>query len=122
MSTPTDSPRGTTGARPDKHDYATLTEGSWFVHGGNRADRTTGAVRTPIVMANSYLLPEDPATLDDADPDLLVYTRESGANQLGLQTKLARLEHGEAAAVFGTGMAALHAAFFTLLEPGDHVI
>ena len=116
------TPTGEGPPRPDRHDYATLTEDSWAVHGGNRADETTGAVRTPIVMANSYLLPPDPATLDDADPDLLVYTRESGANQLGLQAKLAALDHGEAAAVLGTGMAALHAAFFTLLEPGDHVI
>lgn len=68
-------------------------------------------------MANSYRLPPDPTTLDDSDPDLLVYTRESGANQLGLQTKLAAIEHGEAAAVFGTGMAALHAA----LRPCDRL-
>jgi cystathionine beta-lyase/cystathionine gamma-synthase len=108
--------------RPDKHDHATVAEDSWFVHGGNRPDLTTGAVRTPIVMANSYLLPEDPTTLAADDPDLLVYTRESGANQLGLQAKLAALEHGEAAAVLGTGMAALHATFFTLLNPGDHAI
>lgn len=53
---------------------------------------------------------------------MLVYTRESGANQLGLQTKLAALEHGEAAAVLATGMAALHGTFFTLLNPGDHAI
>lgn len=108
--------------RPDKHDHASLAEESWAVHGGNRPDETTGAVRTPIVMANSYRLPRDPATLDDADPDVLVYTRESGANQLGLEAKLAAMEHGEAAAVLGTGMAALHAVFTTLLEPGDHVV
>jgi cystathionine beta-lyase/cystathionine gamma-synthase len=114
MSTPS--------ARPDKHDHRTLGEQSWAVHGGNRPDHTTGAIRTPIVMANSYLLPDDPTSLDDADPDLLVYTRESGANQLGLQAKLAAMENGEAAAVFGTGMAALHAAFFTLIGPGDHAI
>jgi methionine-gamma-lyase len=108
--------------RPDKRDYTTLGEESWAVHGGNRADDTTGAIRTPIVMANSYRLPHDPTTLDDSDPDALVYTRESGANQLGLQTKLAMIERGEAAAVFGTGMAALHAAFFSLLNPGDHAI
>jgi methionine-gamma-lyase len=99
-----------------------LTEESWAVHGGNRPDVSTGAIRTPIVLANSYELPQDPSTLDESDPDVLVYTRESGANQLGLQTKLAALEHGEAAAVFGTGMAALHATFFTLLNPGDHAI
>lgn len=117
---PTD-PSGT-GDRPDKHDYATVSADTWAVHGGNRPDTTTGAIRTPIVMANSYLLPDDPATLADDDPDLLVYTRESGANQLGLQDKLARLDHGEAAAVFATGMAALHATFFTVLNPGDHAV
>jgi cystathionine beta-lyase/cystathionine gamma-synthase len=108
--------------RPSKYDAGTLTEDSWAVHGGNRADETTGAIRTPIVMANSYRLPHDPTTLDDSDLDALVYTRESGANQLGLQHKMAAIEHGEAAAVFGTGMAALHAVFFTLLNPGDHAI
>jgi cystathionine beta-lyase/cystathionine gamma-synthase len=110
------------GGRPDKHDFSSLDEHSWAVHGGNRPEATTGAVRTPIVMANSYLLPYDPATLKDDDPDVLVYTRESGANQLGLEAKLAALEHAQAAAVFGTGMAALHATFFTLLNPGDHVV
>jgi len=109
-------------SRPDKHAYATLSEESWAVHGGNRSDDTTGAIRTPIVMANSYRLPHDPTILSDEDPDLLVYTRESGANQLGLEAKLARTDHGEASAVFGTGMAALHAAFFALLDPADHVI
>jgi cystathionine beta-lyase/cystathionine gamma-synthase len=115
-------PAGAAKGRPEKHDFTSMHEESWAVHGGNLADETTGAIRTPIVMANSYRLPEDPATLDETDPDVLVYTRESGANQLGLQTKLARAEHGEAAAVFATGMAALHATFFTLLGPGDHVI
>jgi methionine-gamma-lyase len=108
--------------RPGKHDPSTVDDHTWFVHGGNRADDTTGAIRTPIVMANSYLLPHDPTTIDDPGYDGLVYTREHGANQLGLERKLAALDHGEAAAVFGTGMAALHAAFFTLLNPGDHAI
>ncbi len=108
--------------RPDKRDHATLAADSWAVHGGNRPDLTTGAIRTPIVMANSYALPRDPATLDPEDPDLLVYAREAGANQLGLQEKLARAENGEAAAVLATGMAALHATFLTLLDPGDHAI
>lgn len=108
--------------RPDKHDFDTLTGSTWSVHGGNRADETFGAIRTPIVMANSYRLPEDPSTIGDAGYQGLVYTREHGANQRGLEEKLARLDHGEAAAVFATGMAALHAAFFTILNPGDHAI
>ena len=108
--------------RPDKHDFDSLTGNSWAVHGGNHADLTTGAIRTPIVMANSYVLPEDPSDIDAPGYQGLVYTREHGANQRGLEEKLAKLDHGEAAAVFGTGMAALHAAFFTILDPGDHAI
>ena len=68
--------------RPDKHDFDTLTDNSWSVHGGNHADETTGAIRTPIVMANSYALPEDPTTIEDPGYQGLVYTRESVA-QLG---------------------------------------
>ncbi|PAZ10260.1 cystathionine gamma-lyase [Streptomyces sp. SA15] len=109
-------------SRPDKHDPATLAFQSQAVHCGNQADAGTGAIRTPIIMANSYSLPEDPFTLDPDNPDLLVYTRESGANQLGLQAKLATLEGGEDAVVLGSGMAALYAAFFTHLRAGDHVI
>src|SRR3954452_2521773 len=108
--------------RPDRHDFDTLTDNSWSVHGGNHPDETTGAIRTPIVMANSYRLPEDPSDIDDPGYQGLVYTREHSANQRGLEEKLAVLDHGEAAAVFGTGMAALHGAFFTLLNPGDHAI
>lgn len=108
--------------RPNKHDFDTLTGNSWSVHGGNHADETTGAIRTPIVMANSYRLPDDPSDIDNPNYEGLVYTREHSANQRGLEEKLAKLDHGEAAAVFGTGMAALHAAFFTILNPGDHAI
>lgn len=122
MTTRSETAGTTAGQRPDKHDYATLSEQSWAVHGGNRPDLTTGAIRTPIIMANSYRLPYDPSSIPDDDPDVLVYTRESGANQLGLETKLAAVEHAESAAVFATGMAALHATFFTLLNPGDHAV
>lgn len=109
-------------SRPIRNDPSTMSEQSWSIHGGNVADKTTGAIRTPIIMANSYQLPPDPTTIDDAGVDELIYAREAGANQLGLQTKLAALEHGEAAAVFGSGMAAMHAAAFNILHPGDHVL
>ncbi|AXF05924.1 trans-sulfuration enzyme family protein [Paraburkholderia hospita] len=108
--------------RPDKGDLSTLSFATQAVHGGNVADVTTGAVRTPIVMANSYLLPEDPSTMDWSSPDGLTYTRNAGHNQVCLEKKLAAMEHGEEAAVFATGVAALHAIFFTFLKSGDHVV
>ncbi|MGP3920462.1 trans-sulfuration enzyme family protein [Nonomuraea sp. 10N515B] len=108
--------------RPDKHDPSTLAFATQSVHAGNTVDEGTGAVRTPLVMANSYLLPDDPSTMDWSSADGLVYTRSSGANQVRLQTKLAALEGGEDAVVFATGVAALHGVFFTHLKSGDHVV
>ena len=108
--------------RPDKHDTATLGFSTQAVHAGNEIDAGSGAIRTPIVMANSYALPEDASTISWSGTDVPLYTRNSGANQLGLERKLAALEHGEDAVVLASGVAALHAVFFTLLKSGDHVV
>jgi methionine-gamma-lyase len=108
--------------RPDKKQPASLSFDSQAVHAGNSPDATTGAILTPIVMANSYQLPDDPSGLDWSDTQSLFYTRNSGHNQMCLERKLAALERGEDAAVFSTGVAALHAIFFTFLKSGDHVV
>lgn len=108
--------------RPDKEHSASLSFDTQAVHAGNVMDATTGAIRTPIVMANSYRLPDDPSALDWSDSERLFYTRNLGHNQRCLERKLAAMERGEDAAVFSTGVAALHAIFFTFLKAGDHVI
>ena len=108
--------------RPDKRDPATVAPTTWAVHGGNSIDSGTGAVRTPLVMANSYRLPEDPASMDWSATDVLTYTRNGGVNQHALERKLAAMDAGEAAVCFATGVAALHGVFFTLLKSGDHVV
>lgn len=108
--------------RPDKHHPSGLGFHTQAVHAGNAVDTGSGALRTPIVMANSYALPDDPSTLSWSGTDVPLYTRNSGTNQLGLQRKLAVLEHGEDAVVLASGVAALHAVFFTLLKSGDHVV
>ena len=112
----------TEGRRPDKHDPSTLAFATMSVHVGNALDVGTGALRTPLVMANSYLLPYDPSTMDWSSAEGLVYTRNSGANQVRLEQKLAALEGGEDAVAFATGVAALHGVFFTHLKSGDHVV
>ncbi|MEO6826532.1 MAG: aminotransferase class I/II-fold pyridoxal phosphate-dependent enzyme [Microbacteriaceae bacterium] len=109
-------------ARPDKHVLSSLAEATLAVHGGNATDSATGALRTPIVMANSYALPDDPSQLSWSGTDVPLYTRNSGTNQLGLQQKLAALDHGEDAVALASGVAALHAVFFTFLRSGDHVV
>jgi methionine-gamma-lyase len=40
----------------------------------------------------------------------------------GLESKLAALEGAESAVVLASGIAALHAVFFTFLQPGDHIV
>lgn len=109
-------------AHPDKADPAKLAVATQAVHAGNHIDAGTGAIRTPIVMANSYALPDDPSGIDWSGTEQLLYTRNSGVNQLALQEKLAVLEQAEDAVVLASGVAALHAVFFTLLRTGDHVL
>lgn len=107
---------------PDKHDSSSVGESTWAVHGGNTVDPTTGAIRNPLVLANSYQLPDEASSVDWSDPGGLFYARTGHANQQALEAKLAALEGGEDAAVFASGVAALHGLFFTHLRSGDHVV
>lgn len=108
--------------RPDKKNPETLAFNSQTIHAGNSVDTHSGAIRTPIIMANSYALPEDPSNMSWSGIETPIYTRNTGSNQLALQKKLALLEGGEDSAVLASGVAALHAVFFTHLKSGDHVV
>ena len=108
--------------RPDRERPETVGLATQAVHAGNATDPGTGAIRTPLVMANSYALPEDPSQLSWSGFDVPLYTRNSGANQIALQHKLAALEHAEDAVALASGVAALHAVFFTHLRTGDHAV
>jgi O-acetylhomoserine/O-acetylserine sulfhydrylase-like pyridoxal-dependent enzyme len=108
--------------RPDKDDPSTLRLLTQAVHAGNTIDPGTGAIRTPLVLANSYALPDDPSDLSWSGTDVPLYTRNSGVNQLALQRRLAVLDNGEDAVALASGVAALHAVFFTFLKSGDHVV
>ncbi|WP_241156164.1 trans-sulfuration enzyme family protein [Leucobacter chromiireducens] len=107
--------------RPDRGKPQTLSELSLAVHGGILRD-STKALRTPLVMANSYELPEDPSEISWSATAPGLYTRNSGHNQVALEEKLAAIEHGEAAVALASGVAALHAVFFTHVSAGEHVI
>lgn len=75
-------------SRPDKHDPAGLSDLSAAVHAGNSVDEGTRALRTPLVMANSYALDEDPSQISWSSTDGGLYTRNTGVNQRALQDKL----------------------------------
>lgn len=92
------------------------------VHTGTDYDAETGAVCRPLHMANSYKLPEDLSQVNYSSTDLLVYARNGNPNQHWLEEKVAALHEAEDAIVLGSGVAALHALFWTLLQSGDRMV
>lgn len=92
------------------------------VHTGTDYDEGTGAVRRPLHMANSYKLPDDLSKVNYSSTDLLMYARNGNANQHWLEEKIAALHEADDAIVLASGVAALHALFWTLLKTGDRVV
>lgn len=86
------------------------------VHAGHAPDQTTGAVTPPIHLSTTF----------ERDPDLTfrgghLYTRYSNPNRIALESLLAQLEGGGAAACFASGSAATN-AIMQALEPDAHVV
>lgn len=92
------------------------------IHTGTDYDQETGAVRRPLHMANSYKLPDDLSQVNYSSTDLLMYARNGNPNQHWLEEKVAALHGADDAIVLASGVAALHALFWTLLESGDRVV
>jgi cystathionine beta-lyase/cystathionine gamma-synthase len=102
-------------------DYNTLC-----VHAGEGVDPGSKALRRPINMANSYELPtdiEELLTVFSWDHlDKFQYTREHSATPRHLEERLAALEGCEDCVVTASGMGAISALLFTLLNAGDHLV
>jgi cystathionine beta-lyase len=89
--------------------------GTLCVHGGTHLDEATGGVNTPIFTSTSYVYP-NPANEN-------IYPRYFNVpNQRAVASKVAALEKGEDALVFGSGMAAISTLLFAHLKPGDHAL
>ena len=85
------------------------------VHAGTYLDERTGGIGTPIFPSTSYKYP------NAADEN--VYPRYFNVpNQRVVARKVAALEKGENALVFGSGMAAISTLLFAHLKPGDHAL
>jgi cystathionine beta-lyase len=84
------------------------------IHAGGIEDDKYKGVVTPIYVSTAYDYLGVP---ENAYPRYF-----NTPNMQSLNEKLAALEHGRDALVFGSGMAAIHATLFSLLSPGDHAI
>ncbi len=96
------------------------------VHAGNAVDTDTKSIRRPLVMANSYKLPDDPDRHPEPfswdHPEQYQYTRWRTPNGHYLEEKLAALEGGEDCMVAASGVGAISAALLSLVGGGDHVV
>ncbi|MCJ7759502.1 MAG: aminotransferase class I/II-fold pyridoxal phosphate-dependent enzyme [Gillisia sp.] len=83
-------------------------------HTGELEDKQFKGAISPLYMSTSYAF---------EDVDVIRYPRYFNTpNQEALAKKMAALEHGEAALVFGSGMAAVSTSLFAFLHKGDHVV
>ncbi|MFY9532299.1 MAG: PLP-dependent aspartate aminotransferase family protein [Candidatus Acidiferrales bacterium] len=85
------------------------------IHVGQEPDPATGAIVAPIYQTSTYVLE---ALGKDKGYD---YARTNHPNRKALERCIAKLEGGQSAYVFSSGMAAIDSVF-RLLRPGDHTI
>src|SRR6202521_1167905 len=85
------------------------------IHIGQEPEPATGAIVAPIFQTSTYV---QEALGKNKGYD---YARTAHPNRRALERCVARLEGGEGAYVFSSGMAAID-AMFRLLRPGDHAV
>src|SRR5690349_3444284 len=84
------------------------------VHAGSTGDTQFSGAVTPIFPSSAY---------DYEGQEVTLYPRYFNTpNQKVVAAKLAALENGEDALVFGSGMAAIMTSLFAVLKKGDHAI
>ena len=79
-------------------------------------EEPTGDLVSPLHLATTY-----ERAKDGSYPGGYMYTRNGNPTRSQFEQAMARLEGGEDAAAFSSGMAAADAVF-QALDPGDHVI
>lgn len=86
------------------------------VHAGETVD-PHGSVGLPVVHASTFWYPELPS----GAPSAHIYSRQNNPTVQAVEAKLAALEGTPRALLFGSGMAAIHAACAELLAPGNTI-
>jgi O-acetylhomoserine (thiol)-lyase len=94
------------------------------VHAGARPDPTSGARAVPIFQTSSYVFedPESAAAYFNLQEYGNTYSRIMNPTLAAFEERISNLEGGVGGVAFASGLAAQTAAFFTLLEPGDHIV
>ncbi len=98
-----------------KSAHPALGPSTLCVHAGTYLDEKTGGACSPIFTSTACAFP-NPSNEN-------FYPRYFNTpNQRVIEQKVAALEHGEAALVFASGMAAITTVLFSCLKPGEHAL
>lgn len=94
------------------------------VHAGSRPEPGTGARALPIYQTTSYVFEnsESAAAYFNLQEYGNTYSRIMNPTVAAFEERIANLDEGAGAVAFASGLAAQTAIFFTLLNPGDHVV
>src|SRR5215831_7861617 len=93
------------------------------VHAGAPEGRNA-PITTPIVQSTTFRF-ESAAAVQEyqrGQSGLYMYSRDENPTVRAAEEAMARLEGGEACALFGSGMGAMTAALMTLTSAGDEVV
>ncbi|MEJ2088492.1 MAG: O-acetylhomoserine aminocarboxypropyltransferase/cysteine synthase [Gammaproteobacteria bacterium] len=94
------------------------------VHAGSQPDPTTGARALPIFQTTSYVFEDSDAAAAYFNLQEYgnTYSRIMNPTVAAFEERVANLDGGVGAVAFASGLAAQSGAFFTMLNPGDHVV
>jgi O-acetylhomoserine (thiol)-lyase len=94
------------------------------LHAGQRPDPNTGARAVPIFQTTSYVFedPESASAYFNLQEYGNTYSRIMNPTVAVFEERVGNLEGGAGAVAFASGIAAQAAVFFTIFEPGDHMV
>lgn len=94
------------------------------IHFGYRPADHQGALVPPIYTSATFVFPDAGygGRCFTGEESGYIYTRIANPTLALLEARLASLEQGAGAVVFGSGMGAITATLWSMLEPGDEVL
>src|SRR5437879_1257731 len=94
------------------------------IHAGETPDPSTGALVTPINLANTFHLgsTEEGAALFSGVREGFVYSRWGNPTVSVLEKRVAALEGAESAVATASGMAAIATSVLANVKAGDHIV
>lgn len=94
------------------------------IHSHYDANQHLGSLAAPIYQTSTYVFKsvEEGGAYFSGEKEGDIYTRINNPTLTLLENRIASLEEAEAAVVFSSGMGAITATFWTLLNPGDELL